>query len=228
MALPAIQAEFGVDRGGASLPYTATLVGFALGGVGMGRLADRFGIRVPLMLGAVMLGLGYVVAAAGAAYWQFVLAQALLIGMLGSSASFGPLVADVSHWFVRRRGIAVAIVASGNYLAGTIWPPLLQHAIATVGWRQTHLSASALFCLATMLPLALLLGAAAADRCRARVRARGHSLAPPPRVARRCSRPCWCWPGSPAASPCRCRRCTSSPTAPTSATAPPAAPRCSR
>lgn len=157
VALPTIQAEFGVDRGGASLPYTATLVGFAVGGIGMGRLADRFGIRVPLMLGSVMLGLGYVAAANAAAYWQFVLAQALLIGMLGSSASFGPLVADVSHWFVRRRGIAVAIVASGNYLAGTIWPPLLQHAFATIGWRQTHL-AIGLFCVATMLPLALLLG----------------------------------------------------------------------
>ena len=90
VVLPTIQAEFGVDRGGASLPYTATLVGFALGGIGMGRLADRFGIRVPLMIGAVMLGLGYVAAASAVAYWQFVLAQALLIGMLGSSSSFGP------------------------------------------------------------------------------------------------------------------------------------------
>lgn len=156
VALPTIQGEFGVGRGGASLPYTATLVGFALGGVGMGRLADRFGIRVPLMVGAVLLGLGYVAAASATAYWQFVLAQAVLIGMLGSSASFGPLVADVSHWFVRRRGIAVAIVASGNYLAGTIWPPLLQHAFATIGWRHTHL-AIGLFCIATMLPLAMLL-----------------------------------------------------------------------
>ena len=157
VALPVIQAEFGVDRGGASLPYTATLVGFALGGVAMGRLADRFGIRVPLMVGAVMLAVGYVAAAHAAAYWQFVLAQALLIGMLGASASFGPLVADVSHWFQRRRGIAVAIVASGNYLAGTIWPPILQHAFATIGWRETHLGIG-LFCVATMLPLALLLG----------------------------------------------------------------------
>ncbi len=156
VALPVIQAEFGVDRGGAALAYTATLVGFAVGGVAMGRLADRYGIRMPLMVAAVMLGLGYAAAASATAYWQFVLAQALLIGMLGSSASFGPLVADVSHWFVRRRGIAVAIVASGNYLAGTVWPPILQHAFATVGWRQTHF-AIGLFCLLTMLPLALLL-----------------------------------------------------------------------
>jgi MFS family permease len=94
---PTIQAEFGVDRGGASLPYTVTLVGFALGGVGMGRLADRFGIRVPLIVAAAMLGLGYIAAASASAYWQFVLAQAVLIGMLGSSASFGSLVADVSQ-----------------------------------------------------------------------------------------------------------------------------------
>src|SRR5262245_38550665 len=152
VALPAIQAEFGLDRGGASISYTATMVGFALGGVGMGRLADRFGIRVPLTLGAAMLGVGYVVAATAHSYLQFVLAQALLIGMLGSSASFGPLVADVSHWFVRRRGIAVAIVASGNYLAGTLWPPLLEMGFATVGWRTTHLLIG-LFCVATMLPL---------------------------------------------------------------------------
>jgi MFS family permease len=157
VVLPAIEAEFGLDRGGASLPYTATLAGFAVGGVAMGRLADRSGIRVPLVIGALMLGAGYAAAAAAASYWQFVLAQAVLIGMLGSSATFGPLVADVSHWFLRRRGIAVAIVASGNYLAGALWPPVLQHAVETVGWRQAHLGIGAL-CVATMLPLAFLLG----------------------------------------------------------------------
>ena len=154
VVLPVVQAEFGVDRAGASLPYTATLIGFALGGIVMGRLTDRFGIRVPLMLGAVSLGAGYLLAAAASAYWQFILAQALLIGMLGSSASFGPLVADVSHWFLRRRGIAVAIVASGNYVAGTIWPPLLQQGFALIGWRWTH-AVIGLLCVATMLPLAM-------------------------------------------------------------------------
>ena len=156
VALPVIEAEFGVDRGGASLPYTATMVGFALGGVLMGRLADRFGITVPVMLGACMLGIGYVAAAEATSLWQFVVAQALLIGLLGSSATFGPLVADVSLWFGKRRGIAVAVVASGNYLAGTIWPPLLQAAIAAVGWRRAHMAIGAL-CVVTMLPLALAL-----------------------------------------------------------------------
>jgi len=156
VALPAIQAEFGVDRGAASLPYTATMVGFALGGVLMGRLADRFGIVVPATAGALMLGLGYVVAASATSLWQFTLAQALLIGLLGSSASFGPVIADISLWFVRRRGIAVAIAASGNYLAGTLWPPLLQAAIDSVGWRQAHVGIG-LLCVVTMLPLVLAL-----------------------------------------------------------------------
>jgi MFS family permease len=156
VALPVIEAEFGVDRGGASLPYTATMIGFALGGVLMGRLADRFGIVAPVVLGACMLGAGYIAAAAATSLWQFVLAQALLIGLLGSSATFGPLVADVSLWFKRRRGIAVAVVASGNYLAGTLWPPLLQHAMAAVGWRQAHV-AIGIVCMLTMLPLALAL-----------------------------------------------------------------------
>ena len=156
VSLPAIQAEFGVDRADASLPYTATMVGFAGGGVLMGRLADRFGVVVPAVLGALMLGIGYVAAASATSLWQFMLAQALLIGMLGSSATFGPLVADVSLWFARRRGIAVAIVASGNYLAGTLWPPLLQAAIEAVGWRQAHVGIGVL-CILTMLPLALIL-----------------------------------------------------------------------
>src|ERR687897_625272 len=82
VALPAIQAEFGIDRGEASLPYTATMVGFALGGVLMGRLADRFGVVVPVIVGALMLGIGYVAAASAAFLWQFMLAQALLIGLL--------------------------------------------------------------------------------------------------------------------------------------------------
>jgi MFS family permease len=155
VVLPTIQQEFGVGRGGASLPYTATMIGFATGGVFMGRLADRRGIMIPLLIGTVMLAIGFVLAAYTRSYWQFILAQALLIGMLGSSSTFGPLVADVSLWFQRQRGIAVAIVASGNYLAGAIWPPLLQHAIERFGWRDAYIGIGVL-CLVTMLPLACL------------------------------------------------------------------------
>lgn len=157
VALPAIEAEFEVDRGGASIPYLATMVGFAIGGVMMGRLTDKFGIRKPVILGALSISIGYIAASQATSMWQFILAQAILIGMFGSSATFGPLVADVTLWFARRRGIAVAIVASGNYLAGTIWPPILQHLIEAYGWRVAHLSIG-VFCLVTMLPLAMALG----------------------------------------------------------------------
>lgn len=156
VALPAVQAEFGAARGGASLPYSATMLGFALGGVAMGRLADRFGILAPLVLGALALGAGYVGAAQATALWQFVLLQGVLVGFLGSSTVFGPLVADISLWFDRRRGMAVGICASGNYLAGTIWPPLIQAGIESIGWRATYVAVG-IACVATMLPLAMVL-----------------------------------------------------------------------
>lgn len=154
VVLPSIEAEFGTGRGGASLPYTATLLGFSVGGIMMGRLVDRLGLSIPVMLGGVMLAVGYIASSFAQSYWQFVAVQALLIGMMGSAVSFGPLVADVSLWFRRRRGIAVAIAASGSYLAGTIWPPLIQRAVDEFGWRDTHM-AIGLICLTTMVPLAL-------------------------------------------------------------------------
>ncbi|HZP91941.1 MAG TPA: MFS transporter [Burkholderiales bacterium] len=155
VALPAVQAEFGVARADASLPYTLTMICFGLGGILMGRLSDRFGIVVPVVAGAIALALGYAAAASAGSLWQYGLAQGLLIGV-GSSATFGPLLADTSMWFSRRRGIAVGIFASGNYLAGTVWPPVVQHFIAGAGWRQTYVGIAA-FCVASMLPLALVL-----------------------------------------------------------------------
>ncbi len=158
VVLPTLQQDFGVDRAGASLAYTVTTIGFAMGGVVMGRLADRWGVIVPLTIASLSLGVGFILAALSQSYTQFLIVQSVLIGFFGSSGTFGPLVADVSQWFLRRRGIAVAIVASGNYLAGTIWPPFLQHAITTYGWRTTYVGIGIL-CMAAMLPLALLLRA---------------------------------------------------------------------
>jgi len=152
VVLPSIQAEFDVARADASTPYAATMVGFALGGVLMGRLADRVGVMIPVLGGAVAISLGYVAASQSTSLWQFVLAQGLLIGLLGSSTTFGPLLADISHWFDRNRGVAIAICASGNYLAGTIWPPLLQMAIERFGWRDAYLTIGIL-CAVTMIPL---------------------------------------------------------------------------
>jgi MFS family permease len=156
VALPPVQAEFGVARGDASLPYTLTMIGFGLGGILMGRLSDRFGVMVPMLIGGVSLGLGFIAAGMSASLLQFSLAHGLLIGLLGCSATFAPLVADISLWFTRRRGMAVAICISGNYLAGAVWPPVLQHFFDTAGWRATYIGVG-IFCLASILPLAFLL-----------------------------------------------------------------------
>ena len=156
VVLPAIEAEFGVARGAASLPYTLSTLGFAFGGVLLGRVADRRGIVLPVIGGAVALGLGYALASRATSLWQFALLHGLLIGLIGSASVFGPLIADISQWFARRRGIAVSVCASGNYLAGAIWPPVVQHCVAAFGWRATYLGIG-IFCVATMLPLALLL-----------------------------------------------------------------------
>ena len=155
VALPAVQAEFGVARSSASLPYTVTMICFGFGGILLGRLSDRFGIIAPAVGGAIALGLGYALASQATSLWQFTVAQGLLVGV-ASSATFAPLIADTSLWFTRRRGMAVSIIATGSYLAGTVWPPVVQHFIQSVGWRQTYLGI-AVFCVASMVPLALAL-----------------------------------------------------------------------
>jgi MFS family permease len=154
VALPAVQADFGVDRAAASLPYTLTMLGFGGGGVLMGRLADRFGIVTPLIVGTLALAFGYLGVGHAADLTQAALAQGV-VG-IGCSASFAPLMADISHWFTRRRGMAVTVTAAGSYLAGTIWPTVVQHFIAVDGWRATH-NAIGIFCLVSMLPLVLLM-----------------------------------------------------------------------
>jgi MFS family permease len=162
VVLPAIEVEFALDRGGASLPYFATMIGIAIGGTLIGRMTDRFGMMPLMIMGGLMLAGGYLLSAMATHYWQFVLIQAVMIGMFGAAVSFGPLVADISLWFRRRRGIAVAMVASGNYLAGAVWPPVIEHLIEVIGWRQTHMVIG-LVCLLTMLPLSCALKRRAAS-----------------------------------------------------------------
>ncbi len=154
VVLPSVQAEFGIARADASLPYSSLLIGFGIGGLLMGRLADRFGVMVPLLLGAACLGTGFVVAGNARDMWTFVLAHGLLMGLMGSAATFSPLLADTSLWWVRRRGIAVAVCASGNYLGGAIWPPIVQHFVETHGWRHSYVGMG-IFCGVAMGVLAL-------------------------------------------------------------------------
>jgi len=139
VVLPEVQAEFGVSRSEASLPYTLMMIGFGVGGVYMGRIVDRWGVTVSLLIGSVGILIGFVWAGMSDSIWGFALAHGLFLGLLGTSATFAPLVADTSLWWNRRRGIAVAVCASGNYLAGAIWPHIAQWGVTTAGWRQTYI-----------------------------------------------------------------------------------------
>ncbi len=151
--LPAVQAEFGTDRAEASLPYAATMVGFALGNWLIGRVVDRFGLAVSLAGSAVLIASGYTLASLAPTIGVLTLVQGL-IGF-GTSVAFGPLIADTSHWFLRHRGIAVGVAASGNYLAGAIWPTLLAGTLAEAGWRSVY-ETLAVITILTILPLSLL------------------------------------------------------------------------
>jgi MFS family permease len=159
VVLPAVQAEFGVDRADASLPYTATMIGFALGNVVIGRAVDRVGYWRPALIASVALGVGFLLASLTSSIVQFTFVQGVMIGA-GSSAIFGPLIADISHWFVRRRGVAVSAAAAGNYIAGAFWPLVMPYLMAAGGWRFTY-AVIGCVCLLTMVPLVLMLRRAA-------------------------------------------------------------------
>jgi MFS family permease len=153
VVLPEVQKDFNVARADASLPYTLTMIGFGIGGILMGKLADRHGTSWVVALGAVGLGAGFSLAAWAPNMLVFNLAQGLLLGLVGNASTMGPLVADTTQWFTKRRGIALAVCMSGNYLAGTVWPPIIEFAMRHHGWRATYVGVG-LFCVAVMLPLA--------------------------------------------------------------------------
>lgn len=154
VVMPAMQAEFGVERADASLPYTFTMIGFALGNFAVGRVVDRLGISTALIMAALMIAVGMGASALAPSVGVLALAQ-LIVGF-GTAASFGPLIADVSLWFLKRRGIAVGIAASGNYLSGAIWPVILAGVLAEEGWRAVYVIL-AVVTLVAVVPLALFL-----------------------------------------------------------------------
>jgi MFS family permease len=155
VVLPKVQAEFGVDRATASTPYTLLMFGFAFGTVTIGRLADRVGIAMPVVITGLCLGFGFALAGLAPNLAVLSAAHLLLIGV-GTGAGFAPMMADVSHWFVKRRGLAVVIVASGNYIAGAIWPLAMNWSMPLIGWRGTYVAIGILVA-AVALPSALLL-----------------------------------------------------------------------
>jgi MFS family permease len=179
VALPVVQTEFAATRGTASLAFTLVMLGFGSGGVLTGKITDRYGIVTAIGLGIGILGLGYIGAGMASSIWQFILVH-FLIG-LSSSATFGPLMAEASHWFNRYRGLAVAIAASGNYVGGTIWPSVLSWGMQTYGWRNSHIAVGVFTAVAmtlALIVLRMLMGAGAQ---------RDHVNAPPPRVDLRLS-----------------------------------------
>jgi len=179
VALPVVQTEFAASRGTASLAFTMVMLGFGSGGVLTGKITDRYGIVTAIGLGVGILGLGYIGAGMSSSIWQFILVH-FAIG-LSASATFGPLMAEASHWFNRYRGLAVTIAASGNYIGGTIWPPLVNWGMQSFGWRTTHIAIGIFTAIAMTLAvvwLRLLMGAGTQ---------RSHVNAPPPRVDLRLS-----------------------------------------
>ncbi|MBR1151062.1 MFS transporter [Bradyrhizobium sp. JYMT SZCCT0428] len=174
VALPVVQQDFGATRGTASLAFTMMMLGFGLGQVITGKISDRYGIVTAIGLGIGLLGLGYIVAGTSWSIWPYVLVH-FVIG-LSSAATFGPLMAEASHWFERYRGLAVAIAASGNYIGGAVWPSLVNWGMQTYGWRTTHIAVGIFTAVAmtlALIGLRVLMGAG--------VR-RSHANAPPPRL----------------------------------------------
>jgi MFS family permease len=155
VGVPAYQSEFSVTRAEASLPFSLLMLGFGVGGVVIGRCVDRFGIVGPVAVSTVLLACALLLAARAQSYVTFVVLHAM-IGAFGCAAVFSPLLADISRWFLRRRGFAIAVCASGNYLAGTLWPPIMSSTIVEDGWRWTY-GALGLVSVVVMLPLLLFL-----------------------------------------------------------------------
>ena len=154
IVLPLVQADLGIDRSTASLLYALTMVGFAAGNLIVGRFVDHFGFFPSLLITTGFTTIGFL----GASYsssveiltiWQ------VLVGF-GAAIGFGPLMADISHWFQKRRGIALAVAASGNYLSGAIWPIALKSVLEEQGWRYAYFLI-AIIVLVTLIPLSLLL-----------------------------------------------------------------------
>ena len=156
VALKPIAADLETARAVPSMAYSVLMIGAGVGGIAMGRWMDRYGVMQPVLFGSVMICLGALLASHAEGRWSLFIATGLLMGLLGKAAMIAPLVANVTRWFDRRRGLAVAIITSGQGLAGAVWPPVVQHFNDLVGWRGTFLH-FAVFGAVTMIPAAILL-----------------------------------------------------------------------
>ncbi len=153
LVLEPVTREFQVGHGVGALPYTMYMIGFGLGNVVLGRIMDRIGISVLAFIAAICLPSGLYLASNSENFWVFTISLSVLCGFLGGAFAFGPLTADISHWFTRRRGLAIGIVTSGSCLAGALWPPIMQSWIDSVGWRQSFVYLS--WCSLSVFPLSV-------------------------------------------------------------------------
>jgi len=149
-------SEFGYGRGAITLTYSVAMLGAGLGGIWMGRWLDRAGVFPPAALGASMIAVGAWAASLTSNLFLWLLAYGFAIGLLGIAAFISPLLANATRWFERHRGLAVSMVATGQALAGTVWPPVFSYLDARYGWQVTFQSFAA-FAFAVMVPLTLVL-----------------------------------------------------------------------
>ncbi|MBH67056.1 MAG: MFS transporter [Rhodospirillaceae bacterium] len=156
VSLKPIASDLGTLRWVPSFAYSLMMLGAGVGGILMGLWMDRRGIWQPALFGALMIAFGAFMVSFTEGRWTLWIANGLLIGLFGKSAMIAPLIANGMKWFDRRRGLAVAIIASGQGLAGVIWPPIFQHLNDTVGWRQTFLYFG-IFAICAMLPMVWLI-----------------------------------------------------------------------
>lgn len=136
VALKPIAAEFGTDRSAPAVAISLTYLGAGLGGIAMGWLAERIGTRIVVIGCGAMIAIGLLLASMGG-LWMLWASSFLLIGLIGAAGMFAPLMTYVTRWFDRRRGSAVALISSGQYVAGAVWPSVFQFGIDSTSWRTT-------------------------------------------------------------------------------------------
>jgi len=158
VALKLISAEFDWPRVVPSSAYALQYLGGGFGGIFMGYLLDRFGMGLPGLFGAVMIGAGAILTSMVTSPWHLYVIYGVMLGFLGRAALFSPLTANITRWFEHDKSTAVGIVGSGQAISGAVWPPVFQLFFDAIGWRETAVWYG-VFVLVTMLPLVLILRA---------------------------------------------------------------------
>jgi len=156
VAMKDIAATFDWPRSVPSTAYSLQFIGGGLGGILMGWWLDKAGMGKPALLGSITVGGGSLLIAGIDEAWQLWAVYGLIIGLFGNAAMFSPLVANITRWFSRNRGMAVGLVTSGQSIAGFMWPPVFEYGLGTIGWRDTYLFYG-MFGIAAMVPLSFLL-----------------------------------------------------------------------